>query len=502
MSKSYHPDQDGVDHINIYSQARTPVGRWMSNFAEQDITTEDGPFASIEAYWYWLGTGDERLRKLGGFAAKQLGKQLPRTRELTEEEFRAKIKRALSVKAEGRPDFVKALRDNPLPLAHYYVFQGFVKPAGYDWLVEWWEQLREEKSMKTLRLAVIGTRDLESVPGRATRLFMATIEHVARKAFQAGNRLIVHTGAAPGCDQLGAELALQEGAEVLLVLPVAYHEKDWCGRLQAQHPGKVQVRVYSGITDQAWLQSVQQFHPAPDRLGHYPRLLMARNYGILMDPRVGAVVALPGGAPDKGGTGQGIRIAAHYGIPCYNLSLESRAGWPQRTNEQGCVEVEKLLARPVNNTVYVFGSNESGFHGAGLAGWLMRGQAGNTWRQDEAFQKAMQAPPGSPDRVGKKAVFGVATGLQQGREGYSYGIITVTKPGAKRSITLPEIKRQLEELWWFAGMRPDLRFELGAIAIGYAGYTKVEIRALLLDIQQRRDCPDNLHIQWDLYEEN
>jgi len=46
---------DGVTHVNIYSKAKTELGRWLSNFAYAPIRiTGHGRFASIEAYWYWL----------------------------------------------------------------------------------------------------------------------------------------------------------------------------------------------------------------------------------------------------------------------------------------------------------------------------------------------------------------------------------------------------------------------------------------------------------------
>jgi hypothetical protein len=40
--------KDGIDHINVYSKGKTPLSRFLSNFAEADLETEDGNFASIE----------------------------------------------------------------------------------------------------------------------------------------------------------------------------------------------------------------------------------------------------------------------------------------------------------------------------------------------------------------------------------------------------------------------------------------------------------------------
>lgn len=128
--------------------------------------------------------------------------------------------------------------------------------------------------------------------------------------------------------------------------------------------------------------------------------------------------------------------------------------------------------------IFVFGSNEGGFHGAGAAGYAMRGTSANTWRDDPAFLAAMKAPIGSQTRRGKWAVFGIGRGFQQGTEGCSYAIATVTKPGAKRSIPLKEIAAQMKELGQFASEHPEMEFFCAIVGGGYNGYSKEEINKL------------------------
>ena len=82
---------DGEDHINIYSKGKTEIGRWLSNFSHTEIITEDGKFSSIEGYWYWLTTKDERLRTLIGWAAKDLGKRCEKIKSYEDEEFKLKV---------------------------------------------------------------------------------------------------------------------------------------------------------------------------------------------------------------------------------------------------------------------------------------------------------------------------------------------------------------------------------------------------------------------------
>lgn len=129
-----------------------------------------------------------------------------------------------------------------------------------------------------------------------------------------------------------------------------------------------------------------------------------------------------------------------------------------------------------DNEVYVYGSNTQGFHGAGTAGWAFaRCKDGGDWRFDPAFQKAIHSPAGSEHRVGRWAVFGVGHGPQTGREGKSYAITTVTRPGARRSIPRDELVVQMTHFLQHAVDHPGLRFLITPIGTGNAGWTHDEI---------------------------
>ena len=129
-----------------------------------------------------------------------------------------------------------------------------------------------------------------------------------------------------------------------------------------------------------------------------------------------------------------------------------------------------------SNEVFVFGSNESGFHGAGAAGMACRGDSRNTWRQDQWFLKAINSCVGSDKRIGQWAVYGISRGYQEGKIGKSYAIATVIRPGARRSISLIEILEQLKELGKFARMHSDLTFFCCIHGGGYNGYSHDEIK--------------------------
>lgn len=101
--------------------------------------------------------------------------------------------------------------------------------------------------------------------------------------------------------------------------------------------------------------------------------------------------------------------------------------------------------------VFQFGSNENGWHGAGSAGFASFGESGNVWRKYEYDKK----PNGWK---GKWNVKGTSVGPQVGTEGKSYAIPTVTRAGAKRSISLETIKESIQTFYAFAKSRPHLKF--------------------------------------------
>lgn len=137
----FDPERDGIDHINVYSRAQTRLGRFLSNFEHSPIKTPDGVFSSLEGYWYWLRTGDERLRTLVGYDAKKLGKKLPRAFKFDV----AKFKHALKLKVIHYKEYLDMeplWSQLEIPLVHYYVYEGKPKFTDHSWVVEYLEDLR------------------------------------------------------------------------------------------------------------------------------------------------------------------------------------------------------------------------------------------------------------------------------------------------------------------------------------------------------------------------
>ena len=130
-------ENDGIDHINVYSKGKTELGRFLSNFAYSPIKIEDGNFNSIEGYWYWLSCKDEKLRNLYGYYAKQYGRSVGGLDWQDSEEFKNKICKAIDIKINNNPSKLQELNNLKIPLVHYYNYGGrIIEPKEGKWIIE------------------------------------------------------------------------------------------------------------------------------------------------------------------------------------------------------------------------------------------------------------------------------------------------------------------------------------------------------------------------------
>lgn len=139
----YVPERDGIDHINVYSKGRTELGRLLSNFADTPFQhPQFGWFRTVEGFWYWLKTGQKYndLKSMHGFEAKMIGRKYP---VVEIDNFNTKIKTAIRCKLIHHPKLLCMLLDNELPLAHYYVNGSRVKQAGYEWILDYYLEVRQ-----------------------------------------------------------------------------------------------------------------------------------------------------------------------------------------------------------------------------------------------------------------------------------------------------------------------------------------------------------------------
>jgi hypothetical protein len=139
------PSTDGINHINVYSAGKTQLGRFLSNFSDCHVQTEDGYFRTIEGYWYWLSTNHEPLRNFPGWQCKKVGRSLGGKDWLDSVEFEGKICRAIAVKVLSDLPMKEALKQSTLPFFHYYVYNHKVIMVKDGlWIIRFIDHLRDE----------------------------------------------------------------------------------------------------------------------------------------------------------------------------------------------------------------------------------------------------------------------------------------------------------------------------------------------------------------------
>ena len=143
------PKDDGVYHINVYSKGATEIGRFLSNFADCNVATENGNFRTVEGYWYWLSVENkilrEKLRLTNGWESKTLGRKLRGKDWVDTPDFQEKILRAITTKVLSRPDMAQLMKESSLPFYHYYLYNDkVIAPNDGLWILTFLEHLRNE----------------------------------------------------------------------------------------------------------------------------------------------------------------------------------------------------------------------------------------------------------------------------------------------------------------------------------------------------------------------
>lgn len=266
-NKVFTPATDGIDHINIYSRGKTPLGKMLSNFAHTPFTHRRyGAFASIEAFWYWVSIGEagryhhqveaEVLKTFYGFKAKDYGRRL---REKAFNETKAYllksqdeqwtseqcIKEAMLAKIEQNKPLAEMLRTSTLPLTHYYAWgddpknQKISYQDKFAWLTEYWEDLREYLNGRARKLIIAGSRKFTEDPD---------YEELKSAISKTGLKVIeVVSGRAKGADSLGERWAIENN------IPVQPFPADWeTHKKAAGHLRNAQMAKYGTAAVLLW----------------------------------------------------------------------------------------------------------------------------------------------------------------------------------------------------------------------------------------------------------
>lgn len=138
---------DGVEFINIYTKAKTELGKKLSHFSHTPFTHPlHGTFYTLEGFWHWYKSivRPDQLRYMNGPKARDLGKKL-------ECEWRGDFKDAIFIatfcKIEQNPDLKAAFLKTELPFDHYYLHgprgqRITIRPPASLWLCEMMQKIR------------------------------------------------------------------------------------------------------------------------------------------------------------------------------------------------------------------------------------------------------------------------------------------------------------------------------------------------------------------------
>jgi hypothetical protein len=109
------------------------------------------------------------------------------------------------------------------------------------------------------------------------------------------------------------------------------------------------------------------------------------------------------------------------------------------------------------STIFVFGSNLLGMHGAGAA-------------------------------LAAKKAFGAIRGQGEGLQGQSYAIPTKATPWVK--LSLSEVKVYVDRFLWFARTHEDLKFLVTRVGCGRAGFNDRQMAPLFKGAPSNCELPE------------
>ena len=156
------PENDGLDHINVYSKSRSKLGRMLSNFAHTPITINEIRFESVESWWYWKKMNNInnsslfplfiqfqllKIRTLVGKYAKAYFRENYKEDSKQFNPSRQELKETYLQKLIEHPEIKKILIENTLPIDHYYMmFDKKISAESTMWTAKLWEEIKKEFS--------------------------------------------------------------------------------------------------------------------------------------------------------------------------------------------------------------------------------------------------------------------------------------------------------------------------------------------------------------------
>ncbi len=139
--------EDGVDHINIWDQGATDLGKLLAHGTALGFRHSlFNKFATVEGFWNYIRSEEreDRLRKLVGKPLRNCIRELT-FRNIVN--FRAIIMDANWQKIQQYPVLKEAVKNSTLPFDCYFVYRradGIAERPGYAfWLLEGFNEIRK-----------------------------------------------------------------------------------------------------------------------------------------------------------------------------------------------------------------------------------------------------------------------------------------------------------------------------------------------------------------------
>ena len=153
-------EDDGFDHINVFSKSRSKLGRMLSNFAHTPFDIGGNHFESVESWWYWSKMNSinksslfqefsteqlVEIKTLIGKSAKEYFRSLHKGDTSPYNPSKEELKEVYQQKLIEHPEIEKMLFNNTLPITHYYVmFNKKVSAESTMWTAKLWEEIKND----------------------------------------------------------------------------------------------------------------------------------------------------------------------------------------------------------------------------------------------------------------------------------------------------------------------------------------------------------------------
>ncbi len=147
---NFVPSTDGKNHINIYTDGKSPLGKKLHHFHFMPFVHPTlGKFNSLEALWHYvkMDEPDDGIRRLAGYNAKKFAlariNRGGKTRRL--DDFADIIIEANYYRITQNEALCAEFIESTLPFDHYYLHgprKLIVRPPEMRWLVDGYEELR------------------------------------------------------------------------------------------------------------------------------------------------------------------------------------------------------------------------------------------------------------------------------------------------------------------------------------------------------------------------